>query len=214
MSLWLSRTCAATFANTRSCTMSSREQAQPYSEDNSERFARALPILLEVPSRWARALEPTVLPPSLELLPFDSDVEDQDDPRRGIMWFGGGDVFDGGAVYEKLITLQRNADKYRFLGALACVSTAARVAVAAVTKPSNAEMEVQVAQAATMVTLCAQAMDVEVMRELSIYKVRHDTPFVKLESHKLAPSLSLLGCGHRPYICGKSCAAPAGSRQC
>ena len=60
-----------------------------------------------------------------------------------------GDVFDGGVVCEKL---QRN-DKYRFLGALACVSTAARVAVAVVAKPSNAEMEVQVAQAATMVTL-------------------------------------------------------------
>ena len=65
----------------RSCTMSSRE---PNSEDNSERIARALPILLAVTSRWARALEPTVLPPSLELLPFDGDVDDQDNPRRRV----------------------------------------------------------------------------------------------------------------------------------
>jgi hypothetical protein len=144
--------------------------------DNSERFARVLSILLEAPSRWAPAME-TALPASLtQLRCVLSDEEEEgadlNDPRRGVMWVGGGDCFDGEAVYKALQKLQRRAEEFRFLGTLACVCKSARTTVAAVAKVSPAEMEVQVAQAAAMVPLCAQAMTAEVLQEVSIDQVR------------------------------------------
>lgn len=89
-------------------------------EDNSKRFARVLPVLLAAPSRWAPALE-TALPASLtQLCCVLSDKEkagaDVDDPRRGVMWFGGGDCFDGEAVLAALQKLQQRAEEFRSLG--------------------------------------------------------------------------------------------------
>ena len=188
-------------------------------EDNSKRFGRVLPVLLAAPSRWAPALE-TALPASLtQLCCLLSEEEkagaDVDDPRRGVMWFGGGDCFDGEAVFEALQKLQRRAEEFRFLGALACVCTSARNAVAAVAKVSPADMEVQVAQAAAMVPLCAQAMTAEVLQEVSIDQVRRDAVCERVSGAEM-PLALLSRAGHlslaRAVPAGRQAADAQGRR--
>jgi hypothetical protein len=185
-------------------------QQQAAGEDNSQRFARALPILLADSARWA--LQATPLLASLKLLCVEKGYrsDDWEDPRRGIMWVGGGDCHAGDDVYEQLETLQRAADAARFLGTLACVSTAARAAVAAAAPASPAEMEAQVAQAAAMTTLCAYAIDAEVMRELSIYQARACATRPRLA--RAHPGRSC-ACARRRSSCGGSCASRAASRR-
>lgn len=84
-----------------------REQ-QMEGEDNSQRFALALPILLADPARWG--LQST-LPCSLESL----CIGDGDDQSRGVMWVGGGDCFPGDEVYRALLRLQKQAGGHLLL---------------------------------------------------------------------------------------------------